>query len=303
MIKTVLGNVESKEINAVLSHEHICCYSEYLKTMSAGNLFDENELVRASVNRLKYMKDNYGVNLFVDCTPVNIGRNIDILKEVSEKSGVHIVCSTGFYYTEECIMYNTPVEFLTKLYITDAENCNAGVIKAAVEKENISDINKKFLVASARAHLQTGLPIVLHTNAKNQNGMKALEILMDEGVKPSKITVGHLSDTEDVDYIKKIAAKGCYIGLDRLYLDTSEVYIQNKLKTINALIDNGFADKIILSHDALVYSGFDKEPKINENARYNYVFDNILKRLPSDIAKMIISKNPLRMLEESSKEN
>lgn len=295
MIKTVLGNVPECEIRAALSHEHLCCYSEYLKTMSGG-LFDEKELLRVSVARLKQIREKYNVNLFVDCTPVNLGRNIDLMKTVSEASGVHIVCATGFYHTEECLFSNRSAEFLTELYVRDAENVNAGVIKAAIESENLSSLNEKLLVASANAHLRTGLPIVMHSNARNKNGIKGLEILLGAGVSPSAITVGHLSDTEDVEYILKVAEYGCYIGLDRLRLNTTEEYVQNKLKIINALIEKGFEDRILLSHDALVYSEFDNEPQINENARFNYVFDHILNRLSDDAAKTIMTKNPVRML-------
>ena len=296
MIRTVLGSVDEREIKAALCHEHICCYSEYLKTMSGGALFDEKELIRVSVARLKQIKEKYGVNLFVDCTPVNIGRNIDILKAVSEESGVNIVCSTGFYYTEECLLFNRSVEFLTELYLNDAKKVNAGVIKVAIESENLSSLNEKLLIASVNAHLRTGLPIVMHSNARNKNGIKGLEILLGAGVSPSAITAGHLSDTEDTDYILKVAEYGCYIGLDRLRLNTTEEYIQSKLKVINKLIDNGFEERILLSHDALIYSEFDPEPKINENARYNYVFDHILNRLSDDAAKTIMTKNPVRML-------
>lgn len=296
MIKTVLGNVNESEARNVLCHEHICCYSEYINTMANGKLFDKEGLIKVSADRLKYLKDKYGMNLFVDCTPVNIGRNIDLLKAVSEESGVHIVCSTGFYYTDECILFNTPVEVLTEFYKNDAERINAGIIKAAVEKKELSPLNEKLLIASAKAQLQTGLPIVMHTNANNQNGLKGLEILLGVGVPPSAITVGHLSDTENIDYILRIAGYGCYIGLDRLYENTTDEYIFQKLKTINALIDNGFADKIILSHDDMFYNGFDIEPKFNNTPRYNYVFDYILNRLPIDIAQKIISQNPIRML-------
>lgn len=296
MIKTVLGNVHESEIKTALCHEHICCYSEYLNTMVNGKLFDKKELIKISADRLKYLKDKYDMNLFIDCTPVNIGRNIDLLKAVSEESGVHIVCSTGFYYTDECVLFNTPVEVLTEFYKNDAESINAGIIKAAVEKKELSPLNEKLLLASAKTQLQTGLPIVMHTNANNQNGIKGLEILLGEGVPPSAITVGHLSDTENIDYILKIAGYGCYIGLDRLYENTTDEYLQKKLKTINALVDNGFADRILLSHDDMFYNGFDIEVKFNDTPRYNYVFDHILSKLPIDIAQMIISQNPIRML-------
>ena len=296
LINTVLGQVNESEINSVLCHEHICCYSEYLKLLSGNKTVDEKEVVKAAVGQLKELKEKYGMNLFVDCTPVNIGRNIGLLKTVSEKSGVHIVCSTGFYYGEEPILLRTCEETLTEYYLNDIKECNSGIIKAAVEHENLTPLNEKLLWVCAKTHLKTGLPIVLHTNAKNQNGLKALEKLLSLGVKPCEVTVGHLSDTEDADYIKQIASYGCYVGLDRLHPDTTEEYINTKLKTINGLIDAGFLEKILLSHDALIYSEFDALPKISYASTYNYVFDSILSRLDKDVSDTIIKKNPVRML-------
>lgn len=296
MINTVLGQVNENEINAVLSHEHICCYSEYLRMMAGNNFFDEEELLRVSVKQLTSLKDKYGVNLFVDCTPVNIGRNIELLKRVSAASGVHIVCSTGFYYTEEIILCDMPVESLTEYYVNDARSINAGIIKAAVEAETLTELNKKFLVVCANTHKSTGLPIVLHSNAGNMNGLKALEILLDEGVPASAITVGHLSDTRDIEYVKSVAQYGCYIGLDRLYESVKEDYVDRKLHTINSLVDAGYVDKILLSHDDIVYNGFSFPCIINYNTRFNYVFDSILTRLPNDIVETIIKRNPVRML-------
>ncbi len=295
MINTVLGHVDENEIKTVLSHEHICCYSEYLQKMSKNKIGKE-KILKVAVDELKRLKQAYEVNLFVDCTPVNIGRDIELLKAVSYESGVHIVCSTGFYYTEEIILYDTPVETLVEYYLDDVKSINAGVIKAAVEMESLSALNEKFLIASAKTQLETELPIILHTNAKNKNAPKALDILFNQGIKPSCITVAHLSDTEDVEYILEIAEKGCYIGLDRLYSNVSDSYITRKLNTINKLVDAGFVDKIILSHDELMYNGFNSDPQIKTHPRYSYVFDNILCRLQRDVAEKIIRKNPIRML-------
>ena len=296
VINTVLGKIPESEIKNCLSHEHICCFSEYAYKMMGSKYLDKEVLVTKSITELKRMKECYGMNLFVDCTPVNIGRDVELLKKVSEKSGVHIVCSTGFYYTDEPVLYNTDTEKLAEYMVSDAKNVNAGIIKAAVENEKISKFNEKMLNAVSIAHQKTGLPIVLHTNAKNRNGLEALEILLKNGVNANCITIGHLSDTEDIDYVLKFAEYGCFIGLDRLYANTKEEYIHNKLKMISKLIENGFKKQIILSHDELFFSGFDSLPQIKEITRFEYVFRYILPVLENDIADTIIRKNPLKML-------
>ena len=62
------------------------------------------------------------------------------------------------------------------------------------------------------------------------------------------------------------------------------------------MCEKGYSDKILASHDALCFSGFDVESKINPEPRFNYCFDYILSKVPSDIAKKIAADNVLKML-------
>lgn len=298
MIKTVLGNISDKEVLCALSHEHICCYSEYLDMMSAEKYLDKKELVKVAIAKLKELRQNYGLNLFLDCTTVNIGRDVGMMRKISKKSGVHIVCSTGFYYSEEPVLNNTPAPVLAEHYVNDAKKINAGMIKAAVESTEISPFLKKLLVASAIAQKELMIPIVLHTNANNKNGLKALEILFENGVEPHCITVGHLSDTDDIDYILEIAKLGCFVGLDRLHLrdNVSEEYNERKASHIRKLCETGFGDKILLSHDSTCFAGFSSEPKIVANERFDCLFKYILPILDKKTADDLMRKNPVKML-------
>lgn len=257
-----------------------------------------DDVAKKAADELRKLKNKYGLNLFIDCTPVNLGRNISLLKQVSLESGVSIVCSTGFYYTKEPILYGASEEILAEYMIKDAKNVNAGVIKAAVETDEIDSFTVKLLKATALAQKQLQLPIILHTNAKNQNAQKAVEILLRSRVKPECITVGHLSDTEDSEYILEIAKMGCFVGIDRLYDDKSEAYIEKKIATVFDLCNSGFENQILLSHDESVFNGFDYAPipMMKENPRFGYVFDYILPKLDSALTDQIMRVNPLNML-------
>lgn len=123
-----------------------------------------------------------------------------------------------------------------------------------------------------------------------------MEILLESGVKPQRVTVGHLSGTDDIEYILKILSFGCYVALDRLYNDTSEDYISNKIKIIESLCDAGYGDKLLLSHDNMFFNGFRDEPKVNPIPGFEYVYKNIVPRLDEETADTIMSKNPVEML-------
>ncbi len=141
--KTVLGNITEKEIGAVLPHEHIYCYNEYLYQMAGNKYLNKEKVFDYAVEFLKILKEKYGLRTFIDCTPVNIGRDIAMLKRISEATGINIICSTGFYFVEEVLFNNVPSEVLAEYIVSDAINVNAGIIKCAVENESISPLKNK----------------------------------------------------------------------------------------------------------------------------------------------------------------
>lgn len=296
LFKTVLGDISESDLGVTLAHEHICCFSEYAYQMVGKDYLDMKVLADTATAFLKELKKKYDLATFVDCTPINIGRDIELLKKISEQSQINIVCSTGFYYTDEPVLYNTTADQLCRYIVADAYAVNAGIIKCAVENEAITRFGEKLLRACAKAHLCLGLPIVLHSNANNHNALKALEILFSEGVNPNAVTVGHLSDTDDLEYVKSIASYGCFIGLDRLYKNTSEDYVSKKTQSILELCKAGYEDQILLSHDALFFNGFEAELKIYEQPRFSYCFDYILQQLPKPLSDKLMVQNPMRML-------
>lgn len=293
-IRTVLGDRDISAGVTALAHEHICNYSDWLVMMDKGYL-DKKTIEDAAVRELSALREKHGLGLFLDCTPVNIGRDVALMQAVAERSGVAIVCSTGFYYQEEPVLYETSAEALASYMVKDATNIHAGIIKAAVERETLSPFGEKLLHATAMAQHELHLPIVLHTNARNRNGEKAVALLMQDGVKPSAITVGHLSDTEDMAYIGSFAEMGCYVGLDRLYGSMDEGYIRAKVGQIQWLCDHGYADRILLSHDDALFNGFAPDPHV-KGTRFGYVFETILPHIDKALADQITKENPVRML-------
>lgn len=302
LVKTVLGtkNIPLNKAPAVLAHEHIAGFSYYLRMMSA-DYFDSEAIENRAVSILKNLKNKHGLGLFCDCSAINIGRDTELLKRVSEKSGVDIVCSTGFYYNDEPVMFAMSENSIAEIIIKDAINVNAGIIKAAVEDAEPTEFNYKMLKAAAIAHSNLRLPIVLHTNAPNKNGIKAIKFLLDCGVAPQWITAAHLSDTEDSEYIKSISEIGCFIGFDRLYNIKNDEYINSKINQILSLCEAGYEDRIVLSHDDSVFQGFDKIPRII-SPRYEYVFDYILPRLDKRLTNQLICINPFKMLDPTAAE-
>ena len=100
-INTVLGKRDAESFGVILPHEHICCYFEYYLMMAGKKYLDKKVLLEAAVKYLCEMKEKYSLSAIVDCTAVNIGRDLELLKEASRLSEIDIISSTGFYYTDE----------------------------------------------------------------------------------------------------------------------------------------------------------------------------------------------------------
>ena len=95
----------------------------------------------------------YGVASIIDATPIDLGRDVEVMKQVSEKLRVNIICSTGMY-TEELGKWayykqrsrnriGDPAVELYDTYLREitagigATGAKAGVIKVATGLKNI----------------------------------------------------------------------------------------------------------------------------------------------------------------------
>jgi phosphotriesterase-related protein len=75
-----------------------------------------------------------------------------------------------------------------------------------------------------------------------------MRIFTEEGVDPAKVQVAHTGDTDDLDYIEKLLDTGCWIGMDRYGLDLF-LPTEPRNKTVLALLERGYADRMFLSQD------------------------------------------------------
>ncbi len=299
-IRTVLGNISEAELGVVLPHEHIFCYFEYFQAMLGSRYLDKDALIRASAKHLREMKEAYGLSTIVDCTPINLGRDLDVLKRVSEESEVHIISAAGFYYTEEAVLADISEEYLADVLCRDVEMTNTGVLKFAVETETMSKLSEKLLAAICSVQKETSLPLILHTNAKNQNARAVLQAVFSYGVSPKSLTLGHLSDTDDLNYVTELAKSGCYLGFDRIYKSSRAEYYAQKAEHIRTICERGFADQLLLSHDGLTFNGLHENAEIREDNPYALIFERLLPVLQKQLSEQdidrLLTQNPKNML-------
>lgn len=262
-VNTVLGPVAPAALGKTLMHEHILC-ANWTARMSYTDWLDRDAFVTFAVRMLGRAKA-LGYQTLVDATPPGLGRDIDIIREVSEKAEMHIIASTGFYWYEEVWLVGKSSGRMVQRLVAEVEQgmqgtaCKAGIIKCATDAPGLSDNNRHLLEIIAKVQRETGLPVYTHTSIQNRCAPAQQAFLLEQGVPADRMVIGHLGDTDDVDFIEGVLQKGSYAGLDRFGLGW--IFPDEKrIATLAELVRRGWRDKLVLSHDCSVFiDEFDNE--------------------------------------------
>jgi phosphotriesterase-related protein len=223
-----------------------------------------------------------GISTIVDADTFDLGRAVKILAEVSQLSGVNIICCSGWYIDLPRFLGTFSSDQFAQIFAREIKegiegtNIKAGILKSAADFGGVTPSTEIVLRGVARANLMTGAPIMLHSYAPDQVGRQQIAILKEEGVNLSRVKIDHLPDTTDMEYLTWVAEQGCYMGMDRLpgiqVPPLARVSAEGRVKTIKAMIDAGYASRILLGHDTfLVSSFFDTLP---EPAKKKLASDN-----------------------------
>jgi phosphotriesterase-related protein len=214
------------------------------------------------VDKLKAARDE-GVDTIVDVTPVDVGRDIRLIEEVSRKSGVQIVACTGHWLSPSLSMDARTVEELADFFVLEIErgiegtDIKPGVIKVATDREGVTPFLERALRAAARASKATGIPITTHTFAAARIGEKQADIFESAGLNPAVVCLGHCDDTNDMSYLTGLIKRGYAIGMDHMTWgardakasNTKTLSWQQRAQCVKKLIDSGFYNKLFLSND------------------------------------------------------
>jgi len=320
LINTVLGPIAPDKLGPTLAHEHIVLGYCGWECDAFSLPYDREKIVKICVEMLKPVKQ-YGLKSIIDATPIDLGRDVEVMKEVSEKSGINIICSTGMYTEEQGewayyrqryrLKTGDPTAEMRDTYLKEltqgigTTGVKAGVIKVATGHSKISELEMTSLKAAARAQKETGAPIITHTEGGTM-GPEQMDALISEGANPAKIMCGHMCGSGLVEYQLAVIGKGVNIAFDRFGIETI-MPDAVRTATLIGLLGLGFADRILLSHDFIAYK-MGREQILPENIRqlvanwsYAHVFRNIIPALKragvtDNQINMMMVENPRRLL-------
>ncbi|WP_216913229.1 phosphotriesterase family protein [Nocardia noduli] len=268
-VDTVRGPVPLDQLGPTLIHEHLIMISaefEKFYPELAWSLPRE-EVVDKVAAALQEVRER-GITTILDCTAFFHGRDMEFVKEVNDRVDMNIIVSSGIY-TFDFLPYSVshrpsdPVEkdMLTRMFVRDItvgvgdSGVKAQSIKVATDLAGITPNNERILRAAASASAQTGAPITVHTHPADQLGPSIQKILSEYGADLTKVVIGHSGDTSDLDYLRGLMDAGSMAGFDRfgLYMPGTAT-LEERLDTVATLCGEGYADRIGLSHDAVLYS-------------------------------------------------
>jgi len=254
VIMTVRGPIAPSEFGMVLVHEHVMC--DFVGADKTGrHRYDPEEVIATMLPYLRSVKER-GFFGFVDATPAYIGRDPLVLKRLSELTGLHILTNTGYCGAAGDKFlpphaFSETVDQLAERWVAEWRNgiegtrIKPGFIKIGVDPGPLSEIDRKLVVAAARTHLQTGLTIACHTG-EARAALEVLEVVKSEGVDPSALIIVHADSVPDQSVHEKLAKEGAWVEYDAIGAKP----INEHVRLILEMVRKGFADKLLLSHDA-----------------------------------------------------
>lgn len=270
-VETVRGPVDAADLGRTYMHEHVFVLSPDVQQNYPDEWGDEGARVDDAVAKLSALA-SVGVRTIVDPTVIGLGRYIPRIQAVAERvPDLNIVVATGCYTYHDVPFFfhhRTPdirtllgkdePEVMVPMFVGDitegigGTGVRAGMLKCAIDEPGLTPGVERVMRAVARTHLATGCPITVHTHPGTRQGLVVQRVMAEEGVDPGAVVLGHSGDSDDVDHLSALAEAGFWLGMDRFGINL-ETTFEVRADTVVELCRRGFAERMVLSHDAACY--------------------------------------------------
>ena len=302
-VHTVRGRVAGGQLGLTLPHEHVLVDFVGAASVSPSR-YDADaafKKVRPHLDRIYQL----GVRTLVECTPAYLGRDVRLLRRLSEASGLHILTNTGYYGAANDKFlpphaFTATADELAARWIAEARDGIDGTdirpafMKIGVDAGPLSAVDEKLVRAAARTSRATGLPIYSHTG-DGAAALAELAVLEDERVPLDAFIWVHAQNERDIAVHLGAARRGAWIAFDGL----SEGNVDRYVAVTLGMRDAGLLGRLLISHDAGWYRV--GEPGGGEYRPHTDLFEFFLPALrargvsDADITRLTV-ENPGRAL-------
>ncbi len=258
-VVTVTGEIPASAMGITLPNEHVLFDVAPIDSIR-GIRFNRDTVLNRIMPFFAELK-SHKVQTFVDGTPEFMGRDPQLLADLSRRTGINILTGTGWFSVDggkhlPKEINDLTAEEIAQIWIGEAKSgigntgIKPGFINIALDKSELTENDKKLTAAACLTHLETGLPILSRTGPA-LGAMFQLKILEKYGVDPSAFIWSHAMEENSKNKVLAVAEKGAWVLLDGILPDmNAEVRISGMvqyLKLIRRL------DHVLLSHDGSGY--------------------------------------------------
>jgi phosphotriesterase-related protein len=296
IIRTILEDISPERLSGTtLMHEHLSMSSR----SGAPIFYDDVALIADEVKACAAD----GVSCIVDAGVAGLGRKIEALRAIAQRSDVFVVAGGGLHAKSDypADVFRKTADQIADDFVELAKAERWGVIGEMGTGTSVptDPEERKALQAAAKAHVRTGLPISTHTSdGCARCALDQVDILEAAGANLHHVLIGHLNDIQDQPTAAPlaIAKRGAYLGFDHSGRP-DDPRADEYARTILAIVNAGFADRICLSSDF----ANPKYMRKNGGPGIDMVLTTMVPRLrragvPDATLHQILVENPRRLL-------
>ena len=282
------------------SHIHLW-FERYDGFSETKTGFDAYQYIK---NELIKFKSGGGVCV-IDCTPYGLGREGNILRQLSLDSKINIITVTGFhnqlYYSHDFFLWSSSIREAENFFSAEIEenlfecrtsnrSIKAGIIKIPFLGK-LEGQYLKLAIAAVNTSLKTGAPMLVHTD-QGINVERIVEFLEGSGLDPKKVILHHMDKRPDIILHTELARKGYLLEYDT-FLRPKYEPDKNLWLLIIKMIQAGYEDSIFTGSDIYENEMWDN---VSKNGGLPAFFDAITIRLKqsgisSEVIKKIVGGN------------
>ncbi len=262
---TTHGPMHESMVGNILAHQHM--FVEFQVAPPVAYLDATFDEVWAAIGDMVLEAKDLGYDVFIEPTPLGVGRRPDIVEEVAIKAGFPTMMPTGIYhepYQPEWVAGATVGEItdfmLEELNVGVGDtDVQAGFIKLASSYVTPSETELKVLEAACNASLLTGASIASHilTSTAVADTMDALEGFgcpLDRFIWIHAPYTAFIEGDAGVDALMAAAERGAYLSLDFIgslfwidwVVDNSN---ERHFELLDVLVQAGYEDQLMIGSD------------------------------------------------------
>jgi phosphotriesterase-related protein len=315
LVNTVLGPIDADDLGVTLVREslvNVVPGAQYGYDIR----IDRAEVFEAVAAKLADFKASGGGTI-VDATGMFQGRDLPLYEALARATGVHIVASTGqgpeamlggYFLTPQTNPPTPwPADRFAEMFTREVtegmvvprfeRRSAAGLVATAVTNHGMTPTDESLVRGAARTGLATGVAVMIRYGA---DAIAELDIALSEGIPADRLVIADLdrNDAVEAGWPAEVARRGAWVAIDHAgSTDPQSVSDAERVALIAALVNNGHADRVLISSSATGVSF----GELGNDMAFSYVLTDLVPRLRAaglaeSSIQQILTTNPANLL-------